>query len=103
MAEPTTKEKIDQINSALIQQKQSVDLAMLRTNQQQQILDQYRNSIYNLELKLTMIGKMLEEKGLFAKDEIDKRWPLYLKNDVGVIGPNGVMEGHLKVTMYGKG
>jgi hypothetical protein len=102
MNEPTTKEKIDQLYGIINQQKQSLDLALLRTNQQQQILDQYRSNIYNLELKLTMVGKMLEEKSLLAKDEIEKRWPLYLKNDVGVIGPNGLMEGRLKVTFYGK-
>ena len=78
------------------------DLNALRFAQQQQILDQYRGNIYTLELKSNLFVKMMEEKGIMAKDEFEKRWPLYLKNDVGVIGPGGKMEGELKVTMYGK-
>jgi hypothetical protein len=37
-----------------------------------------------------------------AKEELARRWPLYLKNDVGVLGPEGKMEGSLKVSFYGK-
>jgi hypothetical protein len=43
---------------------------------------------------------MVEEKGLMAKDELEKRWPLYLKNDVGAQDQNGRMAGSLKVTKY---
>lgn len=73
----------------------------LRTAQQSQILDQYRMSIYTLELRINLVIKMLEEKGLFAPEEFEKRWPLYLGNDIGAIGPDGVMEGSLKVHFYG--
>jgi hypothetical protein len=45
---------------------------------------------------------MLEEKGIMAKDEFTKRWPLYLQNEIGVIGADGVMSGVLKVNMYGE-
>jgi hypothetical protein len=75
-------------------------MLLLRMNQQQQMLDQYRGGIYNLELTSTLLLKMLEEKGIMAKEEFAKRWPLYLKSDVGTIGPEGKMEGVLKVTMY---
>lgn len=75
----------------------------LRTAQQSQILDQYRMNIYNLELRINLVIKMMEEKGVFASGEFDKRWPLYLSNDIGAIGANGMMEGSLKVTLYGEG
>jgi len=46
---------------------------------------------------------MLEEKGLMSSDEFEARWPLYLKNDVGVVGQDGIMEGSLKVKFYNGG
>jgi len=73
----------------------------LRTTQQSQILDQYRMNIYNMELRTNLVIKMMEEKGVFAAGEFDKRWPLYLSNDIGAIGPNGVMDGSLRVKFYG--
>ena len=76
---------------------------MLGINQQQQVLDQYRINIFNLELKLGLLNKILEEKGMLIKDELDKRWPIYLKNEVGVLGPDGKMEGSLKVTFFNGG
>lgn len=79
-----------------------VDQVRLQIQQQQQIIDQYRVAIYNNELKDTLLNKMLEEKGIMAKGEFDKRWPTYLKNEVGVMGQDGIMEGSLKVTFYGK-
>ena len=72
----------------------------LLANQQQQIIDQYRTGIYTLELQQNLIIKMLEEKGIFAKEEFAKRWPLYLKNDIGVMGPDGQMDGILKISFY---
>jgi hypothetical protein len=75
----------------------------LRTAQQSQILDQYRMNIYNMELRINLVIKMMEEKGVFASGEFDKRWPLYLSNDVGAIGPDGVMEGSMRVNFYGDG
>jgi hypothetical protein len=92
-------DKTDQI---VQQQKQSIEMLMLGINQQQQIIDQYRVNIYNLELKTNLLIKMMEEKGIFAVSELDKRWPLYLKNDIGVIDQNGVMSGNIKVTFYGE-
>lgn len=77
------------------------EILTLRQAQQAQILDQYRASIYNLELRFGLLIKMLEEKGVLAGGEYDKRWPLYLKNDVGVLGPDGIMEGSLRITFYG--
>ena len=74
---------------------ENTELLTLRTNQQSQILDQYRGNIYNLELRQDLIVKMLEERGIFAVDEFEKRWPLYLKNEVGMVGPDGIMEGML--------
>lgn len=76
------------------------ELLTLKTNQQSQILDQYRGNIYNLELRQSLIVKMMEEKGIFATGEFDKRWPLFLKNDIGMIGPDGIMEGSLKIYFY---
>jgi len=73
----------------------------LRIAQQSQILDQYRMNIYNLELRINLVIKMMEEKGVFASGEFDKRWPLYLSNDVGAIGQDGVMEGSLSIKFYG--
>ena len=75
----------------------------LKLNQQNQVLDQYRMNIYNLELRFKLIIKMLEEKGLMSSDEFEARWPLYLKNDVGVVGQDGLMEGSLKVHFYNGG
>lgn len=77
------------------------ELLTLRTNQQSQILDQYRGNIYTLELRLNLIIKMMEEKGIFAPEEFERRWPLFLKNDIGMVGPDGKMEGSLKTHFYG--
>ena len=77
------------------------ELLTLKTNQQSQILDQYRGNIYNLELRQSLIVKMMEEKGIFATGEFDKRWPLFLKNDIGMIGPDGIMEGSCSIKFYG--
>jgi hypothetical protein len=77
------------------------DINNLKFNQIGQMLDQYRMNIYNLELRVNLLIKMLEEKSLLVKGEYENRWPQYLKNDVGVIGPDGNMEGTLKVRFYG--
>jgi hypothetical protein len=79
---------------------ESLEILSLKTNQQGQILDQYRASIYTLELKLTLLNKMFEEKGIFAHDEFDKRWPLFLKNDVGAVDETGIMQGSLLIHFY---
>jgi len=79
------------------------EVLSLKINQLTQIVDQYRVNIFNLELRNALLVKMLEEKGLFAREEFDKRWPLYLKNDVGILGPEGTMEGTMKVTFYNGG
>lgn len=76
------------------------ELLNLRLSQQTQILDQYRLNLYNMELKIGLIVKMMEEKGVFALGEFDKRWPLFLKNDVGTLNPDGSMEGDLKISFY---
>ena len=68
------------------------DVNNLKFSQVGQILDQYRMNIYNLELRQNLLIKMLEEKGIFVAGEYEKRWPQYLKNDVGVLGDNGQME-----------
>lgn len=80
----------------------SIELLNLRLAQQGQIIEQYRTSLYNTELRLNLLIKMMEEKGLFVPGEHEKRWPLYLKNDIGVIGPEGIMEGTLKITIFDK-
>ncbi len=77
------------------------ELLTLKTNQQSQILEQYRGNIYNLELRQNLFVKMMEEKGIFVAGEFEKRWPLYLKNDVGMIGPDGKMEGSCRIKFYG--
>jgi len=56
--------------------------------------------LFNMELRENLIIKMLEEKGILTKGEFDNRWPLYLKNDVGVVGEDGIMAGSLQITMY---
>jgi hypothetical protein len=102
---PFQPQKIDQqfaqFAAKINEHAQALEIGILRDSQQQQILDQYRVAIYNLELKNELLVKMLEEKGIMAKNELNQRWPLYLKNDIGVIGPDGKMEGNLKVTIYG--
>jgi len=97
--QPSVQQLIDKINehAKILEQMQLI------YNQQQQIIDQYRVSIFNSELRINLLIKVLEEKGTIAKEEFNQRWPLYLKNDVGVIGPDGRMEGLLKVTMYDGG
>jgi hypothetical protein len=77
-----------------------LELLNLRTAQQSQVLEQYRMNIYTMELKWNLLLKMLEEKGVLARDEFEKRWPLYLNNDVGAIGPDGAMEGSIKIKFY---
>lgn len=79
---------------------ESLETIALKVNQMSQVLEQYRSNIYTLELRLTLMNKLLEEKGALSAGEWDKRWPLYLQNDVGVLGQDGVMQGSLKVTMY---
>ena len=74
----------------------------LKLTQHNQILEQYRMSIYNLELRFDLLVRMMEEKGIFAAEEFQKRWPVYLQKDIGVVGSDGVMEGSLKVTFYGQ-
>lgn len=97
---PAIQSQLDQMVQKINEQGKALEDTILRDNQHQQIIEQYRSSIYTLELKFDLFVKMFEEKGLFAKDEFNKRWPLYLQNDVGVMGPDGKINGSLKVTMY---
>ena len=92
---------LPQVISKINEHAQALEQGMLIANQHQQVIDQYRVAIYNSELRINLLIKMLEEKGVMVKEELNQRWPLYLKNDIGVLGPNGRMEGELKVTMYG--
>ena len=80
---------------------ESLDILSLRLGQLAQVLDQFRVETYNQQLKMTLLIKILEEKKILSQGEFDKRWPLYLKNDVGVIGPDGMMEGSLNINFYG--
>ena len=92
---------IEQINAKINELGRGLESTVLRDNQHQQIIEQYRSNIYTLELKFDLLIKMFEEKGLFAKEEFSKRWPLYLKNDIGVLGSDGkISNGKMKVTMY---
>jgi len=100
---PPIQQQLDQIVAKINEHAQALEMSVLRDNQQQGVIDQYRVNIYNLELKFDLLIKMMEEKGIMAKDEFGRRWPLYLKNEVGVIGPDGRMEGSLKVTFYDEG
>jgi hypothetical protein len=100
-ADRANQQKIEQLIASISQHQMAIDALMLRTLQQQQIMDQYRIAIYNLELRFTLLVKMVEEKGLMAKEEFDKRWPVYLKNDVGILEGDGKMSGSLRVTFYG--
>lgn len=99
MVQPPVQQLIDKIN----EHAKALEQMQLIYNQQQQIIDQYRVSIFNSELRINLMVKILEEKGITVKEEFNQRWPLYLKNDVGVLGPDGRMEGSLKVTMYDGG
>jgi len=82
---------------------ESIELLSLRSAQQGQILDQYRMNMYNTELRLSLLVKIMEEKGVLTQGEFEKRWPIFLKNDVGVLGPDGIMEGMLKINFYDGG
>ena len=81
---------------------ETLEMLTLRTAQQGQILEQYRADIFNLQLRQNLVVKILEEKGTLAQGEFEQRWPLYLKNDVGVVGSDGIMEGSLRVSWYGE-
>jgi len=81
---------------------ETIENLTLRLAQVGQINDQYRASIFISEQRFVLLTKMLEEKGLFVKDEFERRWPLYMKNNVGAIGADGVMEGTLRVNFYDK-
>ena len=80
---------------------ENLELLSLRINQQTQVLEESRLAMYNQELRLALLIKILEEKGILVPGEYDKRWPLYLKNDVGAMGPGGVMEGSLRTNLWG--
>ena len=80
---------------------ETIDTLSLRSSQQAQILDEYRVAIFTLEQKFALLVRMIEERGFMAKGEFDKRWPICLRNDIGVLGPDGVMEGSLTVRRYG--
>jgi hypothetical protein len=80
----------------------SPEITGLKISQLNGIVEQYRMNIYNLELKFALLMKMLEEKSIFMTDELEKRWPLYMKNNVGVVGPDGIMEGSLVVKFFGE-
>jgi hypothetical protein len=97
----TQQPSLPQIIFKINEHAQALEQSMLIANQQQQVIDQYRIAIYNSELRVNLLIKMLEEKGIMVKEEFNQRWPLYLKNDVGVLGPDGKMLGELKVTLYG--
>ena len=98
----TVQQQVDQLVAKLNEHAQVIENSILRDQQQQQTIDQYRVNIFNIELKSDLLIKMLEEKGIMAHEELAKRWPLYLKNDVGVLEPDGRMSGELKVTKYGE-
>jgi len=72
----------------------------LMISQQSQILEQYRQKIFFQELRFNLLTKMMEEKGFMSKNEFNVRWPQYLENDIGILGPDGVMKGTLKTTFY---
>ena len=80
---------------------ESIEVLSLKSGQLSQIQDQFRVELYNTQLKFDLLLKIMEEKGTMVADEFNKRWPLYLKNNVGVMGPNGMMEGSLSVKFYG--
>ena len=80
---------------------ENIELLSLRINQQTQVLEENRMAMYNQELRLALLIKILEEKGVLVAGEFDKRWPLYLKNDVGAMGPGNIMEGTLRVSKFG--
>lgn len=99
-AEIPVRQQLEQAMAALQQQAKNIELLLIRTNQQQQIIDQYRTNIYTLELRSGLMQKLMEEKSIWAKDEFEKRWPIYLKNDVGIVDQNGNMEGNLSIKFY---
>ena len=72
----------------------------LNLSYHKQLIDRMRLTIYNNELRFNLLVKMLEEKGILANQELEKRWPLYLKNDIGAMGSDRIMSGSLKVTFY---
>jgi hypothetical protein len=81
----------------------NLELVNLKIAQLGQIIEQYRVDMYHAGLRADLLHKMLEEKGIFLKDEFNKRWPLYLENDIGIINPNtGIMSGSLKTHIYGE-
>jgi hypothetical protein len=80
----------------------SPDILSLKIAQVSTVLEQYRATLYNIELRHNLLIKMMEEKGLIAPEEFEKRWPLYLKNTVGVVEADGLMSGSLKVKIYGE-
>ena len=72
----------------------------LNLSYHKQLVDRLRIQNYHQDLRIKLLVKMLEEKGIMASDELEKRWPLYLKKDIGAVGQDGIMEGTLKVTFF---
>lgn len=75
--------------------------AALTFSYHKQLIDKMRIQQYNMELKQQLLIKMLEERKILADNELDRRWPQYLISDIGALGPEGKMEGVLKVTFFG--
>jgi len=78
----------------------NLDILRLQINQQNQVLEQYRTEMYNATLRFNLLQKILEDRGVLVKGEFDSRWPQYLRSDIGVVGPDGMMDGSLKVSKY---
>jgi predicted transcriptional regulator YheO len=79
-----------------------IEQANLRFTQISQTENQTRQEMFNTQTRFDLLVRMLEEKGIMANGEFQKRWPLYLKNVVGVADSDGIMRpGKPKVTFYG--
>jgi len=78
------------------------DINSLKFSQINQMLEQYRMNIYQLELRTDLLIKLLEEKNILIPEEFKRRWPAFLENDIGHVGPDGIMKGSLKVSFFGE-
>ena len=61
----------------------------------------YRGNLEMLRLKISLLRTMLSQRGILPYADFDRRFKQHLRNDVGVVERDGIMQGSLKIKFYG--
>jgi hypothetical protein len=59
------------------------------------------NQSFILGLRVTHIEKILVDRGVLTKTQLDESYQKYLAEDIGMPGADGKMPGQPKITFYG--